>query len=109
MQVFESHYENLMSEFVYNYSVESIAAADGDLDILIDVLQKSESKAVAKDENGWEPIHEAVRGGHVDAVQVLIVYGADIHQGESSLTLSLEEHGHDHPMTVFLKSQGASE
>lgn len=36
--------------------------------------------SVAKAENGWEPIHEAVRGGKVDAVQVLVDKGAVINQ-----------------------------
>jgi hypothetical protein len=40
-------------------------------------------------------------------------YGADIHErtmhgeGESSLRISIDEHGYEHPMTEFLVSQGA--
>jgi ankyrin repeat protein len=32
----------------------------------------------ARDENGWQAIHEAARGGFLEVVKYLVVLGADI-------------------------------
>jgi len=32
----------------------------------------------ARDENGWQAIHEAARGGFLEVVQYLVMLGADI-------------------------------
>ena len=66
-----------------------------------------------KDSNGWQPIHEAARGGHLDAVQLLVEHGADVNErthfgeGKSVLELVLDTHGHDHPLFGYLEGIGA--
>ena len=64
----------------------------------------------ARDANGWMPIHEASRGGHREAVELLLSYGADVNavssheEGSTPLRLATEEHGHDHPLVEYLLS-----
>ena len=92
------------------------AAALGDLERL-QALAKTDKRALnKKDENGWRPIHEAVRGGHTDAVKLLIANGAHKdartgRQGEgfSPLNLALVTHGEDHPIIDYLRSIGAQD
>jgi prolyl 4-hydroxylase len=75
------------------------AAAHGDIERL-EALAKVNRKALhLKDENGWQPIHEAVRGLHKDAVELLIKHGADKNartgadgRGGSALNLALAFH-----------------
>jgi ankyrin repeat protein len=63
------------------------------------------------DKNGWHPLHEAVRVGEVEVVQVLLLYGADINHetyaGVSPLNIALEYLGADHAMTKWLQDNGA--
>jgi prolyl 4-hydroxylase len=69
-----------------------------------------------KDVNGWQPIHEASRGGHKEVVELLVQYGADINSrtgkysdGYSPLSLVIQNHGEDHPLVEYLRSLGAQE
>merc|ERR1712157_565335 len=65
-----------------------------------------------KDVNGWKPLHEAARSGHVEAVSLLVGYGSDINEltqsgkGVSPLYLAEQENGLDHPVVKFMKSLG---
>jgi ankyrin repeat protein len=73
---------------------------------------KADPKALHQpDENGWHPLHEAVRVGEVEVVQVLVLYGADINHetylGFSPLDIALEYLGADHEMTKWLQDNGA--
>jgi len=67
----------------------------------------------AKDENGWTPLHEGVRGGFEEVVKILVEKGADINQttggagGMSPLYIAREENGDDSPIVEFLESLGA--
>ena len=54
------------------------AAALGDLSIVQRRLLDSPRSLLAADENGWQAIHEAVRGGHTDVVRYLVEKGADL-------------------------------
>ena len=36
------------------------------------IAAKSPEKLKQKDNNGWNPLHEAVRGGHLDVVKFLL-------------------------------------
>ena len=90
------------------------AAALGDVGRLAALARKDKQALDRKDENGWRPIHEAVRGGHVEAVQLLIANGAHkdartgLHgEGSSPLNLALYHHAEDHPVTLYLNSIGA--
>ena len=64
----------------------------------------------ASDRNGWQPLHEACRGGYIEIVQYLVIDQAefvDIHattnSGHSPISLSQEYHGEDHPVTKLLQ------
>jgi len=89
------------------------AASTGDLDILMDLIEQFEDLIRAKDENGWEPLHEGIRSGHLDVVELLIQKGANINErtldgeGDSPLRISLDVNGPDHPVTEYLLSLGA--
>ncbi len=53
------------------------AAATGDLEILIAIASKDIELVRVSDRNGWTPLHEAVRGGHLECVKFLIRSGLD--------------------------------
>ena len=93
------------------------AAATGDIDLLAKVAHKDRKALTHADRNGWQPIHEAVRGGHLDIVQYLIEeHGVDMNartgpggKGMSPLNLAMEHHDEDHPLVSFLRSIGAKD
>lgn len=93
------------------------AAATGDLDLLAKVAKKDRKALKKADQNGWQPIHEAARGGHTDAVKYLVEkHGVDVNartgpggKGMSVLNLAKEHHEEDHPLISFLQSIGAKD
>jgi len=93
------------------------AAASGDLDLVKQVAKEDRTSLKKADQNGWQPIHEAARGGHVDVVKYLIEeHGADMNartgpggSGLSPLGLALEHHDEDHPLIFFLREIGAKD
>ena len=66
----------------------------------------------AKDANGWTPLHEGARAGHVEVVQLLVDKGANINErtqngiGGTPLYWSIENNGEDHPVSELLASLG---
>ena len=92
------------------------AAAHGDIDRLQTLAEKDRRALKQKDVNGWQPIHEAVRGGHKDAVEMLIGHGAEKDsrtgrrgKGSSPLNLALAYHSPDHPVAQYLMDIGAKD
>jgi len=93
------------------------AAATGDLDLLAKVAKKDRKALKKADQNGWQPIHEAARAGHVDAIKYLVEkHGADFNartgkdgKGMSVLNLAMEHHEEGHPVISFLRSVGAKD
>lgn len=89
------------------------AAAKNNLKELKKIARKDQGRLFVADENGWEPIHEAVRAGHKEAVQFLMDNGADMdartHWGEglSPLKIALRSHSDDHPVSQYLRELGA--
>ena len=68
----------------------------------------------ARDSNGWTPLIESVRGGHLEAVKLLVEHGADINvksygSGATALWWAKQTHEEDHPVIAFLESLGALE
>jgi ankyrin repeat protein len=49
----------------------------GDISALIAIATKDIMLLQIYDNNGWTPLHEAARGGHLEAVKFLIDYGLD--------------------------------
>ena len=64
-----------------------------------------------KDSNGWTPLHEGARGGHLDVVKLLVKNGANLNEksysGETPLYAVKREHGEDHEVYKFLEDLGA--
>lgn len=89
------------------------AAAVGDIDVIVRIKEENRDLLHKKDVNGWQPIHEAARGGQLDAVKLFVEEGADVNKrtnfgtGSSLIELVLENHGHDHPLFDYLEDLGA--
>ena len=59
---------------------------------------------------------QAARGGHQNVIELLVKYGADVNDrtgrhedGQSVLSLVVENHGSDHPLAQYLRDLGAVE
>jgi prolyl 4-hydroxylase len=89
------------------------AAAQNDVAGLEKIAAEDKRSLHAKDRNGWQPIHEAARGGHTEALEFLINNGADINarthkgSGVTPLRITVSAHDEDHPAAQYLKSLGA--
>ena len=96
------------------------AANQGGADLLRKMATSSSTLIVktlhSRDENGWSPLHEAARGGHTDAVRVLLEQGGvdpnlrtNGDRGGTALYWAVKNHGEDHPVTLMLREHGALE
>lgn len=89
------------------------AAGQNDLERLAQIAKDDNRSLMAKDRNGWQPIHEAARGGHPEAIAFLVQHGADINArthkgtGMSPLNVALTAHDEDHPAAQYLVGLGA--
>jgi ankyrin repeat protein len=90
------------------------AAAQGDFARAEEMLGpggQGEDLIFEADENGWQPIHEAVKSGSVDIARLLILHGAQLDartaNGRTPLWWSRHLHGEDHDMTRFLRNMNA--
>lgn len=83
----------------------------GDVEGLTEVLDLLEGIVNKKDSNGWTPLHEGARGGHLEVVELLVKNGANLneksHNGETPLYWAKKEHGDDHDVVKFLTDLGA--
>mmetsp|Transcript_28509 Transcript_28509/g.39256 ORF Transcript_28509/g.39256 Transcript_28509/m.39256 type:complete len:462 (+) Transcript_28509:45-1430(+) len=65
------------------------------------------------DENGWQPLHEAVRGGYLEVVKYLIELGADMggmtSNDQTPLSVGIEFLPPNHAILEYLQSIGAPE
>jgi hypothetical protein len=88
-----------------------IAAAHGNMQDVKRMLDRKISLLHSKDENGWQAIHEAVRGGHLDVVKYLIEQGADVSSkvraGGSAMWVAKGQLSAGHEVIRFLQSIGA--
>lgn len=51
------------------------AAMKGDIDLMRSLLQSHPEWVHIKDENQWQPLHEAARKGCVESIQLLLTHG----------------------------------
>lgn len=102
------------NEFAKGLSAHT-AASSGDLDALIAIAVENPEALKYKDNNGWNPLHEAVRGGHIEIIKFLLKGGLDKNErthagnGGSPLWWAKKTHGADHPVVQYLESIGAEE
>ncbi len=88
-------------------------ARKGDMRSLQDLAQTNPSALHRTDPNGWRPVHESVRAGHLDTVKFLLEKGADMNErtnhgeGYSLLRLASIYLGKDHEIYKLLESKGA--
>lgn len=90
------------------------AAQIGDTEELLARIKENKDLVNAKDENGWTPLVESARGGHLEAVKLLVEHGADINHktygsGGTALWWARQVHGDEHPVIAFLEEMGALE
>lgn len=91
------------------------AAAAGDLEALKVLEAATPGVITMLDENGWNTLHEAVRGGQIAVIKYLLKRGLDIntrtHHGEggSALWWAKHVHGKNHKVVRFLELRGAKE
>jgi len=103
-------------EFTYTLKDLSVAARFNKVSILSTILQHKPQWANYRDSNGWEALHEAVRGGHLDSVELLVETGeVDVNSrvgyhrnGGSPVYLANKlSFPADHPIILYLESRGA--
>lgn len=109
------HAEGTRPKFQTGSTVAHMAAQKGDLQAMSRILKKEVSLVHAQDENGWTPLFEASRAGHIDIVRLLYQNGAKVNQrssrgrGGTPLYYAKKRHGEDHPVVKFLVDVGGKE
>uniref|UniRef100_A0A7S2YK33 Uncharacterized protein n=2 Tax=Entomoneis paludosa TaxID=265537 RepID=A0A7S2YK33_9STRA len=88
-------------------------AAGGSLSRFKEAVDENPELLFQKDSNGWKPIHEAARGGHVKVLQYMIDKGVDVNdrtndgKGASPLWWTLQYFPDNHPAAELLRRHGA--
>ncbi len=94
------------------------AAAAGNYEIIQAAIRDGSfsTNLNRSDENDWTALHESIRGGHELVVTLLLDEGGlDMHaitnqgDGFSPLSLSINYHGSDHPLTHMIRDRGGRE
>eukprot|EP00349_Pseudokeronopsis_sp_Brazil_P001488 CAMPEP_0202960736 /NCGR_PEP_ID=MMETSP1396-20130829/4886_1 /ASSEMBLY_ACC=CAM_ASM_000872 /TAXON_ID= /ORGANISM="Pseudokeronopsis sp., Strain Brazil" /LENGTH=354 /DNA_ID=CAMNT_0049680143 /DNA_START=206 /DNA_END=1270 /DNA_ORIENTATION=+ len=87
-----------------------VAAARGETLILRRLLAKNHDLISFSDENSWQPLHEAIRGGHLETVKYLVENGADIgarvKSGANTLGIARDTLSEGHEVINYLKGIG---
>jgi prolyl 4-hydroxylase len=104
-----------LSEEETGFKIASVsdAAAYGDLAYLQDIAEKDPTLLFQKDENLWQPIHEAARSGNLATLEYLVAQGADInartYYNQTVLDVALYfMKDETHPLIQKLRELGAA-
>jgi prolyl 4-hydroxylase len=90
-------------------------AAEGQVGRLKELVELDPRVVNFSDDNGWQPLHEAVRMGQFEAVKYLVEQGADINArtydglGPSPLNIAKYSLGFEHPVYLLLDNLGAED
>ena len=91
-------------------------ALAGDVDKMEKALTTQADLVNVRDKNGWQALHEAVRTGTIEIIQMLLDKGAEVNRrtgktenGKTPLDLAKEFHGESHEITKLLQARGAKE
>jgi hypothetical protein len=86
-------------------------AQEGDVEGLKQEILRDKSVVNARDANGWTPLHESVRGGHMDAIKLLVEHGADVNlktnTDATALWWARKQWGEESAIYELLSSLGA--
>jgi len=93
-------------------TIAHLAAQQGNMEALQTAVKKNKAAIKARDENGWTPLHEGARGGHIQVVKYLVENGADVNErtgenGGTPLFWAKDRLEPDHPVISYLESLGA--
>ena len=92
-----------------------VAAARGDVSAVLEIRDVCIEQNIINsvDDNGWTALHEAVRSGNTEVVDILFKAGADVNrrtnfgQGGSPLWWAIDIHGEGHSVVSVLRRNGA--
>jgi ankyrin repeat protein len=88
-----------------------LAAGRGEIDTVRHLLARDQNLIDYVDDNHWQPLHEAVRGGSLETVQFLVDHGADIGWkvtgGRTALAIARESLPDEHEIIKYLEEIGA--
>eukprot|EP00596_Hydrurales_sp_CCMP1899_P004049 CAMPEP_0119051006 /NCGR_PEP_ID=MMETSP1177-20130426/72760_1 /TAXON_ID=2985 /ORGANISM="Ochromonas sp, Strain CCMP1899" /LENGTH=474 /DNA_ID=CAMNT_0007030053 /DNA_START=344 /DNA_END=1768 /DNA_ORIENTATION=+ len=115
--------DNLSPDGVDGKTALHLAASEGDLKAVQDIFTSHLSGSIggenndnydilhARDINGWQAHHEAVRGGYLDVLRYLVDQGADLdaqtQEGGTALWWAKRIHEEGHPIITYLEEIGA--
>jgi prolyl 4-hydroxylase len=107
-----SGHKSQLKSFATGSTSAHEAAQAGSVELLQDVIKQKKALVNAKDENGWTPLHEGARGGHLEVVKLLVENGADLSartagDGGTALWWAKQTYDEDHPVVQFLEEIGA--
>ncbi len=89
------------------------ACQKGDIAMVKSILNSDLDQLNARDSNGWQPIHEAVHGGHLDIVKFLVSKGAQVDErtnnGGTPLWWAKSTFRRGHAVITYLQEIGASD
>jgi hypothetical protein len=96
------------------YEAMRDAASDGNKVVLAQLLKSKHADLLHnRDENGWQLLHEAIRGGDLDTVKMLVDLGADVrvkvYDGGAALWVARSYLEEDNPIIQYLVDIGAPE
>ena len=91
-------------------------ALAGDVEKMKEALTKQADLVNVRDKNGWQALHEAVRAGTFEIVQMLLDKGAEVNtrtgkteSGHTPLDLAKRFHGDTHEIAKLLQARGGKE
>lgn len=101
------------SEFATGSTEAHRYANQGDIRNLKRVLDKQADAVNIRDANGWTPLHEAVRTGDLELIELLIDRGAEVNartglrgEGGGALDWAQATYGSGHAIADFIESRG---
>jgi prolyl 4-hydroxylase len=91
-------------------------ASEGDVKELRWILDNQEDIVNVRDVNGWTPLHEAIRTGIYEPIELLLDRGAEVNarvgangEGVTALSLAIDNHGEESAIAQLLRERGGKE